>query len=517
VKDELIFDEGASAHSAGFEPGTQGWIIRSDGTAEFGGQVDVYGFFNFYGQGIFLKDNAYSAIIHDVDDATKTNGALGFYQGGFATKLTCSHTSATGSDDSGWGEVYLYAGDAFIDPWAQLTAYASDNLAQTYIELYADGPSVGSPRIRLGVDGTEIVRITNLGLALQQGGDGIDVPMSSGDGGDLRISGGANLFNMYWSDGPDDGSEVTLRIFGNNTDTMHLDLLDGDLTVAGQINPAADIVWSGGTQPSIVMDSTGSGDTWTSQGAHIVLGEQAANRDTAAAAVHITYNGGGIGHIGMGALDSTGKPAYGLKWLYTKAQTFAINDGSESEPFWTYDSDRDTGRYRKGTNEMADATAATDRWLIGTYGVKISTSLDILPRSDNTSQLGASGARYIDVWAVDTSINSSDERIKHDLKGLPLDAMQFVRDTTPVSFVRDGGKREHYGWTAQQIKAAMDAQGVDWGAYVDPAAGGVPEGKREEDGFGHGPLALRQAELVPVLWQAVQELEQRVATLEAAR
>ena len=35
VKEELIFEDGAIAHSAGFEAGTRGWIIRSDGSVEF--------------------------------------------------------------------------------------------------------------------------------------------------------------------------------------------------------------------------------------------------------------------------------------------------------------------------------------------------------------------------------------------------------------------------------------------------------------------------------------------------
>jgi hypothetical protein len=405
---------------------------------------------------------------------------------------------------------------------ARHTAAVHDALAMDHGALSGKADDDHTQYLR--VDGTRDATGTQTWGA----GFGIAVEMTAGDGGELLLRGSAaDLFDLYWTSGPNDGSRSTLRLFGNDTDILDLDLLDGDLDItlgdlnlgsAGDINMGHDILWSGATKPRIVMDSTGAGDNWTAQGAHIVMGEQAANGDTAAAAVHITYNGGGIGHIGMGALDSTGKPAYGLKWLYTKAQTFAINDGTEALPFWTYDSDRDTGRYRKGANEMADATAATDRWLIGTYGVKISTSLDILPRSDNSSQLGASGARYIDVWAVDTTINSSDERGKRDIRSLggELDALQFIRDTDPKLFRREGRNRSHAGWTAQGVKRAMDNQGVDFGAFIDPAVGGVPEGKRAEDGFGHGPLGLRQAELLPVAWQAIRELEERVVALETA-
>jgi len=37
IRTEMIFEEGAIAHSAGFEPGVRGWIIRHDGTVEFQG------------------------------------------------------------------------------------------------------------------------------------------------------------------------------------------------------------------------------------------------------------------------------------------------------------------------------------------------------------------------------------------------------------------------------------------------------------------------------------------------
>jgi hypothetical protein len=60
------------------------------------------------------------------------------------------------------------------------------------------------------------------------------------------------------------------------------------------------------TFPKLILDSPGSGDNWTSQGAQISLGESGAG----SASLHLTYNGGGIGHIGMGALSGTGVPSF---------------------------------------------------------------------------------------------------------------------------------------------------------------------------------------------------------------
>jgi hypothetical protein len=61
------------------------------------------------------------------------------------------------------------------------------------------------------------------------------------------------------------------------------------------------------------------------------------------------------------------------------------------------------------------------------------------------------------------------------------------------------GKRTHWGFTADSIKAATPA-GMDWAAYV-----------KGEDGTEH----IRPDQLIPVLWQAVRELAAEVAALKA--
>jgi hypothetical protein len=65
--------------------------------------------------------------------------------------------------------------------------------------------------------------------------------------------------------------------------------------------------------------------------------------------------------------------------------------------------------------------------------------------------------------------------------------------------VERAGKRTHWGFLAPDVKAAFDAQGMDFGGYV-----------QAEDGTHH----LRPDQLIPVLWKAVQELSAKVAALE---
>jgi len=53
--------------------------------------------------------------------------------------------------------------------------------------------------------------------------------------------------------------------------------------------------------PTLVMDSSGSGDNWTSQGAWIAIGESGIS---GAASMHMTYRGDGYGFIGSGTVSN---------------------------------------------------------------------------------------------------------------------------------------------------------------------------------------------------------------------
>ena len=66
--------------------------------------------------------------------------------------------------------------------------------------------------------------------------------------------------------------------------------------------------------PNLVLDSSGAGDNWTSQGAYISIGESGA---LGSASMHLTYTGDGYGYSGAGTVGpTTGIPAGG-HWRYT--------------------------------------------------------------------------------------------------------------------------------------------------------------------------------------------------------
>lgn len=79
---------------------------------------------------------------------------------------------------------------------------------------------------------------------------------------------------------------------------------------------------------------------------------------------------------------------------------------------------------------------------------------------------------------------------------------RMVKQTVAVKkLVNHPGVRRHWGFRAGDIKAATP-EGMDWAAYV-----------KDADGIEH----LRPDQLVPVLWQAVNELAAKVAALEAQK
>jgi hypothetical protein len=84
------------------------------------------------------------------------------------------------------------------------------------------------------------------------------------------------------------------------------------IDITGGITLDTDITWAQASQPWVTLDSTSSGDGWSAQGAGISVGESGKK---GSAAIHMTYNGGGYGYLGMGTVDDTagtgGRPAFG--------------------------------------------------------------------------------------------------------------------------------------------------------------------------------------------------------------
>jgi hypothetical protein len=152
------------------------------------------------------------------------------------------------------------------------------------------------------------------------------------------------------------------------------------------------------------------------------------------------------------------------------------------------------------------------------------------PIADNDTQSGSSTRRWTRVFAVNTTISSSDERDKLDINDSPL-GLDFINDLRPVSYRwkvgekkaivdeegnlildEDGNKtyeiregvRKHYGLISQEVKQALDNSGVD------DFAGWVQDDLSDPDS--HQSISYEQ--FIAPLIKSVQELSAKVAELE---
>lgn len=166
----------------------------------------------------------------------------------------------------------------------------------------------------------------------------------------------------------------------------------------------------------------------------------------------------------------------------------------------------------------------------GTERVRIQSAGNTVPSADNSYTLGADGIRWASVWAANGTIQTSDENSKTDIVESPL-GLAFVNaleakaykyvlggnivtpnpdDPTDPTITPVAGKRQHFGFLAQQVKSVLPA-GVDFGGWVKTD---INDPNSEE--------GLRYTEFLAPMVKAIQELsakndalEARIAALEA--
>lgn len=148
------------------------------------------------------------------------------------------------------------------------------------------------------------------------------------------------------------------------------------------------------------------------------------------------------------------------------------------------------------------------------------------PYDDNFSNIGSLTNRVATIYAANGTIQTSDERTKKDIQECQL-GLDFINNLNPVSykFISGGrrlvhggsdelpfgqksedvpGQRTHYGLISQQVKAAADAAGVDFGGWILTNTDD-PESQQ----------GLRYDQFIAPLVKAVQELsEQNLNLLE---
>ena len=134
------------------------------------------------------------------------------------------------------------------------------------------------------------------------------------------------------------------------------------------------------------------------------------------------------------------------------------------------------------------------------------TNGDLLP--NGSVYLGRSGYEWAGAYLDADPIITSDANRKHDIEELPEKYVAMFDLIEPKRFKLNDGTsgRYHVGYIAQEVKAAMDASGVDsteFGGWV-----------RDIDAIGREVYSLRYGEFWPICAAKLKQLEARVAALE---
>ena len=150
------------------------------------------------------------------------------------------------------------------------------------------------------------------------------------------------------------------------------------------------------------------------------------------------------------------------------------------------------------------------------------------PWTDDNRDLGYSGRRWDDIYATNSSIQTSDRNEKDNITNTDL-GLSFINKLTPKSYKFKGKTRTHYGLIAQDVETVLsdiskptsDFAGfiktdlpVEYYTQYDES---IPEGKRIGDvkNAEHTTYGLRYSEFIAPLIKAVQELSAKVTALEA--
>jgi hypothetical protein len=139
---------------------------------------------------------------------------------------------------------------------------------------------------------------------------------------------------------------------------------------------------------------------------------------------------------------------------------------------------------------------------------EIGTNSHFIPLIDNSRQLGSSTNRWLDVWAVDGSINTSDARDKKNIRDLNY-GLNDVMKLHPIKFNWKTGDdpNDKLGLIAQELQKVIPEVVRDYEFKTDEATGKNEKVASER-------MGVMYADLIPVLISAIQQQQKEIEELK---
>lgn len=156
------------------------------------------------------------------------------------------------------------------------------------------------------------------------------------------------------------------------------------------------------------------------------------------------------------------------------------------------------------------SVSPTDYWENSSVTLRsISCDGSFLPASKGSNhQLGSADYLWNQVWAQNSTIQTSDIHEKHEIEELGSRYSTFFDTLKPVSFKMNNGTsgRKHIGFIANEVKASLDSLGIDSKDFA-----GYCEWENSE---GQISCGLRYEEFIALSICEIQELKKKVSELE---
>jgi len=176
---------------------------------------------------------------------------------------------------------------------------------------------------------------------------------------------------------------------------------------------------------------------------------------------------------------------------------------------------------------------SSNKWILPAFdGISLDyffTSENVFmfrPSANNSTHLGGSKWRWMQLWAVNATSTSSDEKEKRDMLEFIDKDNEFFDKLKPISFYRKKGDRRHFGFGAQTVEKALKEVGYtseDFaGLCFDKKTKTVinEEGKEveepvlDENGNVELMYSLRYEEFISLNTWQIQLAKKRISNLE---
>jgi hypothetical protein len=143
----------------------------------------------------------------------------------------------------------------------------------------------------------------------------------------------------------------------------------------------------------------------------------------------------------------------------------------------------------------------------GANTIAVNSNID--HETDNLDGLGTSAKRWVDVWAVDGTINTSDAREKTDIEDLPygLDEVMAMRPVT-YKWIHNPERGTKIGLLAQDLQTIVPEVVRDWERKTNEETGAreiVPSQR----------LGVMYDDIIPVTIKAIQEQQVKIEAQQA--